>query len=219
MSERWRLLIDFDGTLTERDADFVIADAALGPAREGAYRPLAEAFEALQISTRQFFEGYLEIVGLTPEGFASHAHAVPLRSGLASLVAFCRERGVELHVVTEGLDVYVNPVLARMGLEGVPLSANRAIHLGEGRYEVAPGLDAESCERCLSCKGAHARRARAAGYRVALVGNGASDLCGAREADLVFARDTLLAHCQREGLAHESWLTFEDVRRVLARHL
>jgi 2-hydroxy-3-keto-5-methylthiopentenyl-1-phosphate phosphatase len=59
------------------------------------------------------------------------------------------------------------------------------------------------------------RRAQAAGFRVALVGNGSSDLCGARLADLVLARDILLEHCKREGIACAAWESFEDVRAVL----
>ena len=82
-----------------------------------------------------------------------------------------------------------------------------------------PPADAGSCERCLSCKGVQVRRARAEGFRVAICGNGASDLCGAREADLVLARDILRAHCEREGIEHVPWEALREVRDAMAASL
>jgi 2-hydroxy-3-keto-5-methylthiopentenyl-1-phosphate phosphatase len=51
--------------------------------------------------------------------------------------------------------------------------------------------------------------------RVALVGNGASDLCAARVADLVLARDTLAALCRAEGIPHVAWRDLAEVRAAL----
>jgi 2-hydroxy-3-keto-5-methylthiopentenyl-1-phosphate phosphatase len=55
--EQWLILVDFDGTLTARDADLVIADAAVGPAARALYAPLVEAYEGLRIGLVEFFGG------------------------------------------------------------------------------------------------------------------------------------------------------------------
>lgn len=219
----WLLLLDFDGTVTLRDADFEIADAVLPLARgradepfarERAYEPLARAYEQLEIGTAEYFAGYLALLGLDAEEVARHAVDVALRPGLDGLVSTARDLGMEVRIVSEGLDVYVRPALAAAGLDGIALSCNRARRDGAG-WQVLAAPEAESCGRCLNCKGAHVRRAHEEGRRVAIVGNGASDLCGARAADLVVARDTLARHCLREGIPHQSWATFEDVAAAL----
>jgi 2-hydroxy-3-keto-5-methylthiopentenyl-1-phosphate phosphatase len=214
----WLILVDFDGTITARDADFVIADAARGEeAARAVYGPLAEAYEGLRISLAQYFEGYLAGLGLSAAEIAQHVGVVPCRPGFPGLVAACRARGWGLRVVSEGLDAYIRPMLEALGAGDLELSCNRLVEGPEGP-RVLPPLDGEACERCLNCKGAHVRRARARGQRVAMVGNGASDLCAAREADLVFARDTLAQLCAAEGLPFVAWEAFEEVVAGLPRH-
>ena len=53
------------------------------------------------------------------------------------------------------------------------------------------------------------------GRTVGLVGNGASDLCAAREADTVYARDHLQRLCRVEGIAHTVWQGFADIEPQL----
>lgn len=210
----WRLLLDFDGTITLRDADFEIADALLPPGRERAYEPLARRYERLELSLVGYFEAYLPLLGVPPAAISRAAADVALRPGLPALLAACRELAIEVMVVSEGIDLYVHPILATAGLADVAVSCNRASLVGGG-WQVRAAADGEPCARCLNCKGAHARRARAAGRRVAIVGNGASDLCGARVADLVVARDGLARHCDAEGIAYRPWATFDDVAAAL----
>lgn len=208
----WLVLVDFDGTLTLRDGDFVVADVLLGPERQGAYGPLAGAYERLEISLAEYFTGWLALLGLAEprEEIAGASAAIPLRPGVHELVRCCRERGHELRIVSEGLDAYVEPVLARAGLGDLTVACNRLVREG-GAWRIRPAAGTEPCVRCLSCKGSHVRRAHARGQRVAVVGDGASDLCAARLADRVLARGSLADHCRREDIPFRAWDTLEEV--------
>jgi 2,3-diketo-5-methylthio-1-phosphopentane phosphatase len=210
----WTLILDFDGTLTPRDADVVIAEAVLGEQDPEFIAQLFADYEALRLTTSEYFQRYLARLRLSPAQLAEQAARVPLRPGLESLLSWCEDQGLEVHVASEGLDVYIEPVLDAAGVGGLSLFCNRAQWDGTG-YRVTPDPRARSCQRCLSCKGALVRRLRATGRSVVLVGNGASDLCGAREADRVWARDTLAEHCGREAIAYRSWTTLAEVREAL----
>jgi len=211
MDNRWTVILDFDGTITVRDADVVIAEAVLDDERLGIIHGLLTDYEQLRITTAQYFERYLDTLGLTPGEFAAHGASVVLRPGLVEFMAWCEAEQIELLVASEGLDVYIKPILAAAGAGHLPLSCNLARWDGT-RYQLVPAPDGESCTRCLTCKGALARRLKAAGRSVVMLGNGASDLCGARHADLVLARDSLLLHCERESIAHVRWTTLADAR-------
>ncbi len=213
--DRWLILVDFDGTITARDADFVIADAARGSAAARAvYQPLAQAYESLEIGLAAYFEGYLAGLGLSAAEIARHVDAVPCRPGFRELVRACEDRGWAVRVCSEGLDAYIRPLLEHLGVGELPLSCNRLVER-DGRAWVLPPLDGEPCQRCLNCKGVHARRARADGWMVVMIGNGASDLCAAREAELVFARDTLAELCRAEGVPFRPWESFDEIRAAL----
>ncbi len=213
----WRVLVDFDGTITERDADFVIADSMLGGEAQRVYGPIVAAYEQLHIGLRDYFERMLALLPMDRELIEDHLGGVVIRPGVHELVAWCAAASVDLEIVTEGLDLYVCPLLQRAGLADVPLSCNRAQPRAGGYRIVAPH-DSESCERCLNCKGARVRRAQRAGQAVAIVGDGASDLCAARCADLVLARDGLRRHCERENIDHLAWDSFADVLGALRVH-
>jgi len=208
------LILDFDGTLTPRDADVVIAEAVLGEQDPEFIAKLFADYEALRLTTLEYFQRYLARLRLSPAQIAERAARVPLRPGLGSLLKWCADHGWEVHVASEGLDVYIEPVLGAAGVGGLSLFCNRARWDGAG-YHVTPDPRARSCDRCLSCKGALVRRLRETGRSVVLVGNGASDLCGAHEADRVLARDTLAEHCVRECIAYQPWSTLAEVREAL----
>jgi 2,3-diketo-5-methylthio-1-phosphopentane phosphatase len=210
----WLILVDFDGTITTRDADFVIADAARGEAARAVYAPLARAYESLEIGLAAYFEGYLAGLELSAAELERHAATVPCRPGFAAMASRCTEAGHQVRVVSEGLDAYILPILGLLGVSWLELSCNRLVQ-GPAGPRVKPPLHAEPCERCLNCKGVHVRRAHAQGRRVVMVGNGASDLCAAREADRVFARDTLAELCQAERIPFSPWESFDEVEALL----
>ncbi len=60
---------------------------------------------------------------------------------------------------------------------------------------------------------------QAAGRAVAFVGDGESDRYAAGYADVVFAKDGLVAICREGGFAHRLWSTFDDVSRWLVEQL
>ena len=55
-------------------------------------------------------------------------------------------------------------------------------------------------------------------YNFVHIGNGrVSDLCGARAADVVFAKDSLAEELAKQGVAFEAFETLHDVVSGLAR--
>ena len=208
------MLVDFDGTITIRDADLEIADAVLGREAEKNIGPLIDAYENLELSCSEYFKRYLALLGIPVEDFGSYAGRVPTRPGFDRFVDWAIKNNIDVKVVSEGLDIWIMPILRAMGLDDVPVSCNHVVYSGL-RYEVVPPEDSEPCDRCLNCKKPHVYRAKERGLAVALVGNGASDLCAARHADLVLAKDTLIDHCRRENIEFVCWETFDDVFDVL----
>ena len=49
------------------------------------------------------------------------------------------------------------------------------------------------------------------GYEAVYVGDGFSDLHASKSADIVFAKDTLLKHCKKEGVECLPFKDFKDV--------
>jgi 2-hydroxy-3-keto-5-methylthiopentenyl-1-phosphate phosphatase len=74
-----------------------------------------------------------------------------------------------------------------------------------------PHADLACVTDAATCKCAVAASLRKAGRRVVLIGDGLSDCCLARSADLVLARGKLLEYCRKQGIAHEPAPDFSAV--------
>jgi len=136
------------------------------------------------------------------------------RPGVVELVDWAHWNGWITVVVSNGLDVYVEAVLDKLGLDRVARHAGRTRfdYRWQVRYLSPRGIEIEQ-----GFKTSYAAAFRNAGDFVVYVGDGASDVEAARLAPAVFARDTLWQRLHGE---HERIFPFEDfhdVRAVLER--
>ncbi|MFX5956868.1 phosphatase, partial [Acinetobacter baumannii] len=61
--------------------------------------------------------------------------------------------------------------------------------------------------------------ARAVPSLKVVIGDGRSDFCWSAQADLVYAKGKLLAHCKRIGISHVAFEDFHDIRMSLQQKL
>jgi 2-hydroxy-3-keto-5-methylthiopentenyl-1-phosphate phosphatase len=120
------------------------------------------------------------------------------------------------------MDHYIRAILERHGLGHVPFVSNRlALEPGSAPGTVRfrpsfPNTD-ETCDRCASCKRNHMLNAAADDDVIVYAGEGYSDRCPVQYADVVFAKDDLLRHCEEQSIAFYPYASFSDVRDRLER--
>lgn len=204
------VLTDFDGTVTRTD----VAEDLLEEFAPPAWREIEELHRARTIGTRETMARQFALVHAKEADLLRFvdAHIRP-DEAFAGFVAFCRDEGVRLEIVSEGLDFYLKFLLQKWHLD-VPVRTNRAT-FEEGRVRISyPWADA-TCTLCGTCKLLRLFQLRTEGYRIAYVGDGHSDLCPAVEADLVFAKADLADLCRAEGIDFIPFHTFADVQREI----
>jgi 2-hydroxy-3-keto-5-methylthiopentenyl-1-phosphate phosphatase len=213
MLRRVLLVLDFDGTLTDRDTLDLLAHR-FAPGRFETAEAHLEAGEwSLHDVIRYEFEGMhvdeAEVLDVL-------RREVRLRAGAAELVDFCQERFVDAVVVSSGFHELIEPFLVWNGLS-LPVVAHHVAFARDGT--TVEFLERDVCGRCGEpCKRVELS-ALARGRNVAYAGDGYSDRCGAAAADLVFARASLAEHLRREGVAFTPFDDLYDVRAGLATFL
>ena len=207
-------LCDFDGTIAPSDIG-----AALF--RRFAVRGRAEASAALErwkageIGHRELTEIECQCMEASAEEALAFSREHAIDPGFAPFVRAAEARGDRVMVASEGYELYVADQLARAGLADLPRRANRARIEDRRWIPEFPWAD-PSCTRCGNCKAQYVRAHRADGGRVVFVGDGLSDRCGAKAADLVFARASLWEWCAREGLPARPFTGFAALADVEA---
>lgn len=208
-----RVFVDFDGTITRRDVGNALFRAFGGPACDR----LVEQYRAEEIGARDCFRGEAAAMGQFPvQALNGFIDAQEIDGTFRGLVDLCEAASIELHIVSDGLDYYISRILAAHGFTSVPFFANTlaladANEDGTARAEIAfPYADAV-CDRCACCKRNIMLTLSGDEDIICLIGEGYSDRCPARYADIVFAKDALQTYCQQENISYYPYGSFDDV--------
>jgi 2-hydroxy-3-keto-5-methylthiopentenyl-1-phosphate phosphatase len=140
-----------------------------------------------------------------------------VRQGFSRFVGSCRERGVRLVVVSNGLDIYIEPVLDRLGLSDLELYSGTVDFTPEGlkvKYVDPSGVETDKGFK-LACQ----EHLRVSADCMVYIGDGTSDVAPALRSDLVLARSTLAREMEARGHPFTAFETFDDVAKALTEWL
>jgi 2-hydroxy-3-keto-5-methylthiopentenyl-1-phosphate phosphatase len=201
---------DFDGTITEEDVSFTLLDTFA----QGDWRKIFQKYRDNKISVGDFNAKAFAMVKAGREELLEVARGkIKLRGGFHELVSYCRGRGFQLVIVSNGLDFYVKSILNDAGFGGIEAHAARTwFHPGglKVQYIGPDGTPLDS-----DFKVAYTKLFLKQGYRVVYVGNGPSDIFPASLAQHIFARDGLLDCCRERSLECKPFDNLNDVVRGL----
>jgi len=210
--EKLFIACDFDGTITRNDTLHLIV-ARYGEA--GLWEAIEPRLRAGELTLEQAMEREFAGVRATPEQVRELVlHEAGLRAGFSELVAWARDRGHRLVVLSSGFRSVIDAVLERWGLGHLEVASHEAEFTPEGCRIVW----ADRGERCVVCGRRckrHDVRARHDGETLVLVGDGVSDRCVARMVEVVFARSHLARDLTADGVPFVPFEDFNEVREAL----
>ena len=191
-----RLVLDWDGTVTEVDSLHLVLEEFGDP---DVYRDSEEALGRKLTLHEVIAVEFATVTAPVDEVVEWLLGVVRMRDGLGELVD-----GRRPTVISAGFHELIEPVLEREGV-GVELLANRLDPRPDG-WRVR-WRDEASCAVC----GEPCKRGALDGAPYIYVGDGYSDRCAALGAQRVFARDGLARYLSAEGVPFEPFETLRDV--------
>ncbi len=206
------ILCDFDGTASPMDVGNKLLERFAGDGWEAIDRDYC----AGKIGSRA---AYARIAPLFRGTRAKMLEFVLARAALdtdfADFYRLCRQNGIDVKIVSDGLDFYIEALLTKHGLAQVEYHANSVVFEGDERISFAfPGAS-DDCGRCGNCKRAILQRCRPAYNRIIYIGDSYSDICPAKDADLVFAKTILYEKYSTNGNHCVYFETFSDIIKSL----
>lgn len=212
-----KIFIDFDGTLTKND----VGDALFEKFGGSVCKSHVSDYRRGTISAITCFRlesdacGDIDIVE-----FDEFIRSQEIDASVKEFFSFCGNSGFECSVVSDGMDYYIERILNHNGIGHIPFYANHLELIPSGRpgkFNLSPSFPYtdEECDRCACCKRNIILTRCADDDFIVYIGEGYSDLCPVRYADIVFAKDELLQFCRREKIPHSAYGSFSDVLRIL----
>jgi 2,3-diketo-5-methylthio-1-phosphopentane phosphatase len=175
------------------------------------YRELTEQWRCGEISTQQLLPAWFAAISASREEMEAYIDTIDMDPSFADFEQYCRLRGVRLCIVSEGLRWYIDRLLARHGIHGIPVYANE-VHFrdAKGVSFSYPWYSDETPAQGTS-KSSIVRRFQSEGFHVIYIGDGRSDIEAARAADAVYARGYLLDFTRKHGIESQDFSSFRDL--------
>jgi len=208
-----KIFIDFDGTITKKD----VGDALFINFGGKQCLDFIEEYRQGRMSAVECFQKECIACGsIDKKELDNFIDAQEIDETFKDFKLFCQKNNIEIFILSDGMDYYINHILKNNNITDVPFYTN---HLqlesldGSSRFLLKPSFPFtdENCDRCACCKRNHMLSLSADDDIIIYIGEGYSDRCPVRYADLVFAKDDLLKYCQQENISYFEYRSFADV--------
>lgn len=209
------ILCDFDGTVSAVD----MGNEVVKRFTDERWIEIDRAYSSGKIGSRiaysrlnPFFKGTkTEIL----EFVRKHERIDP---HFPAFYAWCREQGFDLKIVSDGLDLYIEALLAKHKLEEIEYFSNVLSFSDHKLFIEFPQMN-KDCEKCGTCKSNILKKYREHYKKIIYIGDSYSDFCPAKDADMVFAKGILHAKCMEKGWICEHYESFSDVHDYMLVHI
>jgi 2-hydroxy-3-keto-5-methylthiopentenyl-1-phosphate phosphatase len=212
--ERLLVVCDFDGTVCRVDMGNEILDHFAGD-----WEAIDRAYAVGEVGSRAAYDRIAPLIRTNQRQvlkfILQHERLDPL---FPAFLSFCRGRKIDVKIVSDGLDAYIGAILEKHGLD-VEFFSNRLVFREENRIAFDFPPASEECGRCGTCKRSLLDRFRPNYDRIIYVGDGHSDICAARTADQIFAKDILYEKLKDNGTPCLHYEDFGDIRCSLEKTL
>jgi 2-hydroxy-3-keto-5-methylthiopentenyl-1-phosphate phosphatase len=201
------VFVDFDGTITDVDTCVHLLDRLAPP----EWREIEVLYDAGVIGSRECIAREWSLLAGDRSEIEAVSREVGIDEGLSALVEFLRSAGAEVTIVSDGFGLRVVEIAKWAGV-GV---MSNLVDWESGSVVFPNGDPSCECALCGECKRAPIRDARRRGRTTILVGDGASDIKAAAEADIVFAKNRLADWCEAQGLPFLRFSSLGEVHAAL----
>jgi len=203
-----RVYIDFDNTVTIGD---VLNQLIKRFSINDDWKVLEKAWQLGEISAKECLIGQMRGVRIYQRELDQYLKTIKIDPHFSKLICFLKEKGIELSIVSDNFESIICTILDYNGIKGVPVYAN---HLRLFRNRLFPSFPHQNpeCLLCAHCKKIHfVKEAHSMEDPIIYIGDGQSDICPAKEADIVLAKGVLLKYLKNQKL---SCIEFKNLDQV-----
>ncbi len=207
-----RLFCDFDGTIAQNDVGNLVFTTFGDPDH---WWELVDRWRKGKLDGRELWRRQCDVSNMTERQLDDFAATQPLDPDFQAFVTFCGTHNIPVYVVSDGMDAYISRILQTHGINNLEIRANHLDIHPDGTLTVTFPYYQKDCCNCGNCKGFHVEKERRPGETTIYVGDGFSDVCGLKAADITFAKGYLLDYCRENNIECKTFNTFADVQDQL----
>ncbi len=169
------------------------------------------------IGSRQCLDGQVRGINITKKELDKYLTTIKLDPSFKKILKFCELRNIKKVILSDNFKYIISKILENNGIFGLDIYCN-SMEIEDGKLVPAFPYAGKSCGNCAHCKTGNLTANLGEGSIAIYVGDGLSDLCPSKKADLVFAKSTLKKRLGSEKIPHVPINELKDVYEYLERN-
>lgn len=204
----FKIFVDFDGTISKKDVGEAIF-------REfGNKNKVNDIIIKLlkdEITAKECWIQLCQSVGTIDKSkLIDFIDNMEIDLTFKNLESYCKSNEIELYVLSDGFDFYIDRIFERERLNNLKVYCNRLRINDNILIPEFPFLDS-GCTSSANCKRNHIINHSDDSDYTIFIGDGNSDKYTAQYCDYIFAKDDLLKFCESERITYYPYNNFDDV--------
>ncbi len=209
MEKIFKIFVDFDGTISKQD----IGDSIFR--RFGNKEKVEDIITKLlsdEITAKQCWLSLCDSVEkLDKNELNEFIDSIEIDHTFHNLVDYSKKNEMELFVISDGFNYYIDRVFDRENLRDIKYYSNKLkIDSNNKLIPSFPYLD-QNCTTSANCKRNHIINNSGEDEYTIFIGDGNSDKYTVQFCDFIFAKDDLLKYCEVERITYFPFNNFNDV--------
>jgi 2-hydroxy-3-keto-5-methylthiopentenyl-1-phosphate phosphatase len=198
--------IDFDGTITKQDTCTATTEAFA----RGDWTRFEMAWREGKITTEDCSRGILQLFDADEKKLKQFlTEKIEIDPHFIPFLNLCRQKGYDIYILSDGYDVNIKTVLKKYQISDLPYFANRLI-TDKDFLDIECTYKSD-CGQCGTCKTGLMKKLKKHKALAVYIGDGYSDVCAAKNCDVLFAKHHLLSYCRENGIPANAFSDFSDI--------
>lgn len=211
------VFFDFDNTITTYD---VLDDMFPRFSKNDKWEELERLWKEKKIGSRECLKGQIENIEIAEGSLNRYLKRVKLDPYFKKIISLLNSKNVKTYVLTDNFDLILRSILRAKGITPLNIYCNK-LKISGSKLTPSFPLTNKRCKtrRCGHCKKSSLLANSREASTIIYVGDGLSDACPAKYADMIFAKDDLKAEMKKENIPHIPFTNLKKVYEKLRKEL
>lgn len=210
--ENIAVLIDFDGTITDRDTNVELFNQR--GTINTSLRDLSRQEEARTMNHLDKMSYVFDHIKITEEDYKDFILSnFKMTDGFVDFYRELKRRDIPVAIISGGFSNGIEIFLEDYGIDDADIYANELIFEGEDIEIEFYGDPLDCCEHgpCGNCKILRYEEFKKLRDNIIFIGDGFTDRWVADRAELLFAKSSLVDFCRLNNIDYIEWEDFNDI--------
>ena len=198
--------MDFDGTITKTDTCLAVTKAFA----KGDWKSINLQWEQKMLTTKEAATKTFKLFDTDKQRLKKFLYDnIEIDEHFFPFLNQCKKKDYKVYILSDGYDLHIDTIFEKYNIN-LPYYANNLV-ISDSGFKINAVHNSEDCGRCGTCKTKLINNLKPKDGLMVYIGDGYSDMCAAKNADIIFAKDALLSYCRKNQVpAHE----FRDFSKI-----